>query len=89
MTSANVNVTAVEVRPLGGTNQNGLKLGFIDSATKANAADTFTVTNAKEIAWCNLTNDTSGAADPATTISANVITLSVGTGATSGLVLYK
>lgn len=86
---ADVKVTAIEVRPLGGTGKNDAKLGFIDSAVKANANDTFTVTNAKAVIWCSLTNDTSGALDPATTISANVITLSVGTGATSGLVLYK
>jgi len=75
----NVNVTAVELMPIGGAANDGTKLGFIDSATKAAQNDTLTVTNASSIKLALALTDADGVADPCT-ISSNVITL---TGATA------
>jgi hypothetical protein len=85
----NTNVTATEIRPIGGGNNAGWKLGFIDSAAKAAQNDTWTVTNAKEVIWGIVTKDSDGVAD-AITISTNVITLTVNqTDAHSGLIIYR
>jgi len=85
----NVNVAAVELVPLGGSTSAGWKLGFIDSGAKAAQNDTWTVTNASEIATVLVADDSAGTLD-ACTISSNVITLTgAATGATTGLIVYK
>jgi len=85
----NVNVVAKEVRPIGGVNNDGLKLGWVNSGGKAAQNDTWTVTNATTVEWANITTDANGVADPVT-ISTNVLTLTSATAtAGSGLVLFK
>lgn len=85
----NVNAAVVEVKPLGGAGNDGLKLGWLDSVAKAAQNDTVTVTNADSVEWADLTTDADGVADPVT-ISGNVMTLTSATAsAASGLVLYK
>ena len=85
----NVSVVATEIRPIGGGNNAGWKLGFVDSAAKAAQNDTWTITNAKEVIWGVATKDSDGVVD-AMTIAANVITLTVNqTGATSALIIYR
>lgn len=85
----NVDQSALQVAPLGGATAAGLRIGFINSATKATQNDTLTVPNATVVEWAILTIDATGAAEPYT-IAANVITLtSATTGAVSGIVLYR
>ena len=88
----NVNVTAGRVAELGGASNTGLKLGFIDSAAKAAADDTWTVKNTKEVIWCVVTVDANGIVDASTsnTLATNVITLTgASTGAHSAFVIFK
>ena len=86
---ANVTQTSLQVAPLGGATAAGLRVGFINSATKAAQNDTVTVPNAAVIEWAILTIDATGATEPYT-IAANVITLtSATTGAVSGIILYR
>ena len=89
MGATNTNVTATEVSPQAGSNLSGWKLGWVNSGAKAAQNDTWTITNAKEVIWAEITTDADGVADPVT-IATNVITL---TGATatagSGLVLFR
>lgn len=86
---ANVNVTAGRLAELGGASNSGLKIGFVDSGTKAAQNDTWTVKNAKEVLWAVVTTDASGVADPVT-ISGNVITLTSATAtAASGFVIFR
>lgn len=85
----NVNVTATEIAPLGGSTNAGLKLGFIDSVSKAAQNDTITVTNASSVSLY-LGNDDSAGTVEVPTISGNVVTLtSAATEATSALIVYK
>jgi hypothetical protein len=85
----NVNVTMVNLVPLAGASTNGLKMAFIDSAGKAAQNDTWTVGGASEVVCAMVTLDSSGAYDPCT-ISTNVITLTgAGTGASSGIIIYR
>lgn len=85
----NVNAAVTEVGPLGGAANSGLKLGWLDSATKAAQNDTVTITNATSVEWAILTIDADGT-EEAVTLSSNVITCTdATTGAVSGLVLYK
>jgi len=85
----NVNVTVQELAPLGGNTNAGWKIGFVDSGAKAAQNDTWTVTNASEIAQAWVADDSAGTLD-ACTISSNVITLTgAATGATTGLLVYK
>jgi hypothetical protein len=85
----NVNVVAVEVVPLGGSMNDGKRLGFIDSAAKAAEDDTWTVTNANTVHLCIPIDDSDGLLG-IPTISANVITLtSASTGAASALIIYS
>jgi hypothetical protein len=85
----NVNVVAKQTSPIGGTGNAGWKLGYIDSAAKAAQNDTWTVTNASEIAFCHVSDDSAGTMD-ACTISGNVITLTgAADGAASALLLYR
>lgn len=86
---ANVNAAAERVLPQAGADSGGRKVGFLNGVTKAAATDTITVTNANNVEFVAITNDTSGALDPATDITTNVITLSVGTGTVSGIILYN
>ena len=53
------------------------------SATKAGATDTVTFSNLSAVDDVIATNDGTGALDPVTDITTNVVTLSVGTGATT------
>ena len=86
---ANINATVTEVAPVGGATNAGLKVGFLDSATKAAQNDTVTVTNAKEVIWAGVSIDATGASEP-NTLSTNVIVLtSVTAGAVSGLIYYR
>ena len=85
----NVNVSATELNPVGGTTNDGWRKGFINSGAKAAQNDTWTVTNAKEVVWAVITTDADGVADPVT-ISGNVITLTSATAsAGSGEILYR
>ena len=89
MGATNTNVVATEINPIGGINNAGYKLGYIDSGAKAAQNDTWTVTNASEVLLAWPTLDATGAAETHT-ISANVITLTGATGtACSALVLYR
>lgn len=84
-----VSVTLNRVAPIGGADNDGVKLGFVDSAAKAAQNDGWVVGEASEVLFALATTDADGAADPVT-ISGNVITLtSAATGASSGLVVYK
>jgi len=85
----NVSLVASEMAPLGGATNAGLKIGLIDSGAKAAQNDTWTVTNASEVVYAAVTDDSAGTLD-AVTISANVLTLTgAATGAASGLVIYR
>jgi len=85
----NVSLVASEMAPLGGATNAGLKIGLIDSGAKAAQNDTWTVTNASEVVYAAVTDDSAGTHD-AVTISANVLTLTgAATGAASGLVIYR
>ena len=53
------------------------------TATKGTATDTVTIDNLASVSAAIATNDGTGALDPITDITNNVITLSVGTGATT------
>lgn len=89
MGATNTNVVAVEIAPLSGANNDGWKLGWVDSGAKAAQNDTWTITNASSVkaAWPTL--DATGAAETHT-IATNVITLTGATGtACSALVLFK
>ena len=89
MAATNTNVTAVELAPLGGATNSGIKVGYVDSAAKAAQNDTWTVTNASSVVMAVVTDDSAGTAD-AVTISGNVLTLTgAATGAASGLIVYK
>ena len=89
MGATNTNVVAVDVLPQAGSNNEGLRFGFIDSGAKAAANDTWTVTNATSIAMIIPVDDSDGLLGIAT-ISTNVVTLtSTSTGTVSALILYK
>lgn len=86
---ANVNQSATQLLPQAGATMAGLRVGFINSATKAAQNDTVTVPNVSVIEWAMLTIDATGAAETYT-VSANVITLtSATTGAVSGIIVYR
>ncbi len=86
---ANVNVVAQQIAELGGASNSGIKIGFIDSATKAAQNDTLTVQNAKEVLMAIATTDADGVADPVT-IAANVLTLTSATATAPSLtIIYK
>ena len=53
------------------------------TATKAGATDTVTFSNLTTVLAVFAMNDGTGALDPVTDITTNVVTLSVGTGATT------
>lgn len=85
----NVNLAAKELAQLGGTNNDGYRLGYVDSGAKAAQNDTWTVTNASKVLLAWPTVDATGAAETYT-VATNVITLtSATTGACSALVIYK
>lgn len=86
--TANVNAAVTELNPSGLATNAGMKIGFLDSATKSTQNDTVTITNAKSVVWAWLTIDADGTVE-AVTIATNVITLTDSTtGAVSGIVLY-
>ena len=86
-TNTNVNVNQVAV--LGGANNDGVKIGYIDSAAKAAQNDTWTLKNVSEIKFIVVTDDSAGTADDVT-ISSNVVTLTgAATGAASAFVVYR
>ena len=85
----NVNVAALELVPLGGATNSGIKIGFVNSKAKQTADDTWTVTNASSVEWALLTSDAGGTAD-SVTIATNVITMEGAvTAAHSGFIIYK
>jgi len=97
MTAVNEDVVAEPLYPSAGATNDGWKLGFINSAAKATANDTWTVTNALHVLWAVVTVDSNGIIDATTSYTigstvgtdANVITLTgASTGAHSALVLY-
>lgn len=85
----NTNVTAGRLAELGGANNSGIKIGFVDSGAKAAQNDTWTVMNAKLVLAAFLVTDANGVADPVT-ISTNVLTLTGATAtAASGFIIFK
>ena len=85
----NVNAAAEQILPLGGADNSGWKLGYIDSAAKAAQNDTVTVTNADEVQVLSCVHDATGAFETHT-VSGAVITLtSATTGAKSALIRYR
>lgn len=67
-----------------GAAESGAGVRFtIYTATKTGATDTVTFSNLTSVTRCIATNDGTGALDPVTDITTNVVTLSVGTGATT------
>jgi hypothetical protein len=89
MTATDVKATVTEIAPLGGANNAGYRLGYLNSAAKAAQNDTVTITNASSVEWGVLTIDADGT-EEAITISGNTLTLTDSTtGAVSGLVWYK
>jgi len=85
---ANVDIAVIEIAPLAGSTNAGVKLGFVSGGTKAAQNDTWTLTNAKSIAWAVLTTDADGVSDPVT-IATNIITLTSATASSaSGFILY-
>lgn len=86
---ANVNASVTELGPLGGASNSGLKVGYLNSATKATQNDTVTIGNANSVEWAWLTIDADGTIE-SVTISGKVITCTdATTGAVSGIVLYR
>ncbi len=86
---ANINTTVTELSPIGGSTNAGVKIGLLETATKAAQNDTVTITNANEVVWAGVSIDATGASET-NTLATNVITLtSATTGAVSGMVIYK
>lgn len=86
---ANVNATVTPVAENGGISNDGYRLGFLDSATKAAQNDTVTITNATTVKYAHLTIDADGTQE-SVTIATNVITCTdATTGAVSGFVYYR
>jgi hypothetical protein len=85
---ANVNAAVEDIAPLGGTNNKGYRIGYLNSATKAAQNDTVTITNAKVVEFAGVSIDATGASET-NTVATNVITLtSATTGSVSGFVYY-
>lgn len=85
----NVNATVVQLSPIGGATNAGIKTGLLASTAKAAQNDTVTITNAKSVSHAELQIVASGAAEPHT-ISGNIITLTSATAtAVQGIVYYK
>lgn len=86
---ANVNATVIELAPLAGATNAGLKVGLLVSTVKAAQNDTVTITNAKAVTQAFLQIVATGVAE-ANTLSTNVITAtSATTGSVFGLVIYR
>jgi len=86
----NINCTVTKFYPIGGTPNNGYKIGFLDAETKAAQDDTLTVTNASTIKWCAIEEDGTLGTDEEYSVSGNVITLtSDNTGTISGIIVYQ
>jgi hypothetical protein len=86
---ANVNASITRLYPTANPDSSGVKVGYISGVTKASASDTVTLSNASEIIYASITDDTAGDTDPVTT-STNIITLTgTNTGTVSGIVIYK
>lgn len=89
MGATTTKLVATELAPIGGATNSGWKTGIIVSGAKAAQNDIWTVTNAAEIKFIIVTLDSSGAAD-ACTISGNSVTLTgAGTGASTGMIVYR
>jgi len=89
MGATNTNVNAVRIYPQAGSDNNGHKLGWINSGAKAAQNDTLTLKNGTLIQVLSILDDATGAFETHT-VSGNVITMtSATTGAKSALVLYK
>ena len=86
-----VNTTVTQIAPIGGTTNEGTKLGAINSYTGwSNTATTITITNASTVDWVELSLDTNAERLRFTT-STNVLSNigASGTAAISGLVVYR
>ena len=84
----NVNTTVIELFPLGGATNSGLRLGYLVSTARAALNDTITITNASEVLWASL-KDTDETFETAT-YATNVITLTRDdTTNVLGLVVYR
>ena len=84
-----VKATVNQLAPIGGTSNNGFKIGFLDSVTKATINDVVVVGNAQVIEWAILSIDADGS-EETVTLSTNQITLlDATTGAVSGLIVYR
>lgn len=85
----NVNATVKQISPNGSADNDGFKLGWLASTTKAAQNDTITITNASSVRFVMLQIASTGVADTAT-LATNVITC---TGATAGpvfgIISYK
>ena len=87
MTNVKVQVERLYAATAAGND--GKKIGFINSATKAAQNDTITVVNASEVVWAGLTIDADGSDEQAVPTT-NVIALGdATTGAVSGMIIYK
>ena len=85
----NVNATVTPIAENGGTSNDGYRLGYLNSATKAAQNDTVTITNATTVEWAILKIDADGTTE-SVTLATNVITCTdATTGAVSGLVYYR
>ncbi len=85
----NINTAAIELAPLGGATNGGIRLGLVNSIGKAAQNDTWTITNAALVIGAFVYDDSAGTLD-AVTISTNVLTLTgAATGAATGFILFK
>lgn len=83
------NVSVIELAPIGGTNLDGTRIGYITAGAKATQNDKWKLMNVKTLIKAFPTVDATGAFE-AHTISGNEITLtSSTTGACSAFVIYK
>jgi hypothetical protein len=85
-----VSYAVTKFYPIGGTPNNGVKIGWIDSADKAAQNDILKITNANTVLFALLYEDSNLATIETHSISDNSITLtSANTGAVTGIVVYK
>ena len=86
---ANVNATAVQLSPIGGSTNAGVRVFLLRSTTKAAQNDTVTVTNVNTIEHADLRIVATGAAETYT-VSGNVITCtSATTGNVRGIIIAR
>jgi len=89
MGAVTTNVNVIELAPIGGTNLEGTKIGYIVAGAKASQNDKWKVMNVKSIIKAFPTIDATGAFETHT-ISGDEVTLtSATTGACSAFIIYK